>query len=107
MTLFAIGNPGLAEEYKLTFTFSRHVPSVEVEWSVKDKTPEKLPEGGWLCFPFAVDKPHFTVGRPGGPIDPAHDIIPGTNRHLMAVASGVAITDAHDAGVVLCPLDSL
>ena len=70
------------------------------------KTPNPIPEGGWLCFPFAVEKPHFTLGRPGGPIDPAKDIVPGTNRHLSAVSTGVAITGPDRTGMALCPLDS-
>jgi hypothetical protein len=77
-----------------------------VEWNVAEKHPEKYPEGGWLCFPFAVERPRFTVGRPGGAIDPAIDIIAGANRHLMAVATGVAVTGDAGAGMALCPLDS-
>lgn len=96
----------LAKGCTLTFTFSRHSGSVEVEWSVLDKTPDKMPEGGWLCFPFAVNDPLFTVGRLGGPINPATDIVPGANRHLMAISSGVAMTCADQSGVALCPLDS-
>ena len=96
----------LAKKITLTFSFSRHSPSVDVEWSVSGKTPDKMPEGGWLCFPFAVKDPLFTVGRLGGPINPATDIVPGANRHLMAVSSGVAITSAEQGGVALCPLDS-
>ncbi|MGO9110886.1 MAG: hypothetical protein ACLP9L_16820 [Thermoguttaceae bacterium] len=97
---------GLAEGYTMEFTFPRHEPSVELKWSVNHKTPNPIPEGGWLCFPFAVQEPQFTLGRLGAPIDPATDIIPGTNRHLSAVSTGVAITAADKAGVALCPLDS-
>jgi hypothetical protein len=106
VTLTAADTKGLAKAYSLRFTFSRHDSSVEVEWSVTDKTPDKMPEGGWLCFPFAVKKPQFTLGRPGSLIDPAKDIIPGAGRHLYAVATGVAITGADRKGVGLCPLDS-
>ena len=97
---------GLAEGYTLTFSFPRHENWVEVKWEVRNKTADKHPEGGWLCFPFAVADPHFTVGRPGAPIDPARDIVPGTNRHLMAVASGVAINAPDGSGAALCPIDS-
>jgi hypothetical protein len=106
VTLTAGDPKGLAEGYTLTFTFPRHEPSVEVEWRVTGKTADKHPEGGWLCFPFAVDQPRFTVGRLGAPIDPAADIVPGTNRHLMAVASGVVLTGADGSGAGVCPLDS-
>lgn len=97
---------GLAKGYEMTFTFPRYEAWVDVEWTVKDKTADKHPEGGWLCFPFAVENPHFMVGRPGAPIDPAKDIVPGSNRHLMAVASGVSLTSPDGSGAALCPIDA-
>jgi alpha-mannosidase len=96
----------LARGYTLTFTFPRHGPLVDVEWRVTEKTPDKIPEGGWLCFPLAIDKPHFTLGRPGGPINPATDIIRGGNRYLYAVATGATIADANNVGASVCPIDS-
>ena len=81
----------LAKAYTMTFTFPRHAALVDVEWSVIDKTLDKIPEGGWLCFPLAIDHPKFTLGRLGGPIDPATDIIPGGNRSLYAVTTGATI----------------
>ena len=106
VTLTAGDTKGLAKSYVLTFTFPRNSDYVDVEWHVVDKTADKLPEGGWLCFPLAAQKPRFTVGRPGAPIDPTKDILPGANRHLMAVATGVAITGPDKAGAAVCPLDS-
>jgi alpha-mannosidase len=105
-TLTTTETGGFAGQYTLVFTFPRNEPFVDVEWKVENKTPEKHPEGGWLCFPFAVEKPTFTVGRLGGPINPATDIIPGTNRNLMAVTTGVALTQADNSGLVLSPMDS-
>ena len=105
-TLTAVTTDGFAKGYKLTFTFPRYAAYVDVEWAVESKTPDKQAEGGWLCFPFNVEKPTFTAGRLGGPIDPAKDIIPGSNRHLMAVATGVAITQADQSGVVLTSADA-
>lgn len=96
----------LAKDCSLKFTFSRYNNSVEVEWSISDKTPDKTPEGGWLCFPFAVVKPQFKLGRLGGPVNPAMEIITGANRHLFAVDTGVTITGADGDQVSLCPLDS-
>ena len=106
VTLKSVDPKGLAKSYVMIFTFPRHEPFVEVEWRVEGKTADKHPEGGWLCFPFAVAKPLFTVGRPGAPINPATDIVAGTNRHLMAVTSGVALTGADGTGAAMCPLDS-
>ena len=105
-TLTAVETNGFARGYTLTFTFPRNAGYVDVEWSVESKTADKQPEGGWLCFPFKVEKPNFTVGRLGGPINPAKDIIPGTNRHLMAATTGVSITQADNSGVALTSMDA-
>ena len=104
--LSAIETHNYARKYTMVFTFPRNEAYIDIEWKVDTKTPEKNPEGGWLCFPFAVDNPTFTIGRLGGPINPATDIIPGTNRNLMAVNTGVAITQADQTGMVLSPMDS-
>ena len=105
-TLTTTQTQGFAKSYTLIFTFPRNQAYVDVEWKVEEKNPEKHPEGGWLCFPFAIDKPTFTVGRLGGPINPATDIISGTNRNLMAVNTGVTISQADQTGVALSPMDS-
>jgi len=105
-TLTAGDTKGLGQVITLTFTFDRHSPAVECEWKVTNKTPNPIPAGGWLCFPFAVKEPRFTLGRPGGPIDPATDIIPGAGRYRFAVTTGVTIAGADKTGVSLCPIDS-
>ncbi len=105
-TLTPADTRGLAKGYKLVFSFPRHEGYVDVEWFVDSKIPEKHPEGGWLCFPLAVKQPVFTVGRLGGMVDPSKDIIAGTNRYLMAVSSGVAVTGSDRSGVGLSPVDS-
>ncbi len=106
VTLTGCDTKGLAKAYTVRFTFNRFEAHVEVEWAVDAKTPDKTPEGGWLCFPFAVADPLFTVGRLGGPVNPATDIVSGANRHLMAVTSGVAMTSPDKSGMALCPIDS-
>lgn len=105
-TLTAISTRGFAEKYTLVFSFPRKANCVDVEWFVDSKTAEKLPEGGWLCFPFAVRDPQFTVGRLGGPINPVTDLISGSNKYLMAVNSGVSITQKDKSGIGLVSKDS-
>lgn len=104
--LTAQSTDGYAKAYTLTFTFPHNAAYVDVEWSVDSKTAEKQPEGGWLCFPFKVEKPRFTVGRLGGSINPATDIVSGTNRHLMAVTTGVSITSANQSGAAISSIDA-
>jgi hypothetical protein len=77
-----------------------------VEWSVEEKTPNPVPEGGWLCLPFAIDKPTFRLGRMGSIIDPATDIVDGGNRCLLCLNSGMTVTGADGFGVGMCMLDS-
>lgn len=105
-TLTATQTLGLAKRITIAVIFPRHQPSVEIQWTVVDKTPDPLPEGGWLCFPFAVAKPRFQLGRLGAPIDPVNDIVRGANRHYFCLNSGLTIVDPDDAGVGLCPIDS-
>ena len=105
-TLTAIDTLGLAKGIALAITFPHRQPYVEVEWRVTDKTPDPMPEGGWLCFPFAVTQPRFLLGRLGGPIDPTKDIVAGANRHYFCLNTGLTITGQDGAGIGLCPLDS-
>jgi len=105
-TLTAQDTLGLAKGISLVFTCYRHEPSLEVEWRVNDKTPDPIPEGGWLCFPFGIEQPRFLLGRLGGPIDPTKDIVAGANRHYFCLNNGLAITGRDGSGIGLCPIDS-
>jgi hypothetical protein len=79
---------------------------VDVEWRVTDKTPDPLPEGGWLCFPFAVNQPQYQLGRLGGPINPTKDIVTGANKTLICLSTGLTITAPDHTGIGLCPVNS-
>ncbi len=105
-TLTATDPLGLADSITLVFTLYHQQPGVDVEWHVTNKTADPRPEGGWLCFPFKVAQPRFLLGRLGGPIDPAKDIVAGANRHYFCLNSGLTITGQDGSGVGLCPLDS-
>ena len=106
VTLTATDAMGLAKGISLVFTFPCNQASIDVEWRVKEKTPDPIPEGGWLCFPFAVTEPNFLLGRLGGPIDPVKDIAPGANRHYFSINTGVSVTDDRGIGMGICPIDS-
>ena len=105
-TLTATDPLGLADSIVLVFTLYRQQPSVDVEWRVTNKTLDPRPEGGWLCFPFDIAQPKFLLGRLGGPIDPAKDIVAGANRYYFCLNNGLTITGRDGGGVGLCPLDS-
>lgn len=72
-----------------------------------DKPADPWPEAGWICFPFKVNTPAFRVGRNGSIVDPVQDFaLPGVNRHLFAVGTGVAIFDNNKAGVGVCGMNT-
>ena len=64
---------------------------MDITWRVEDKTPDPIPEGGWICLPFNVEGPSFRVGRIGGTIDPAKDIIFGANRDILCADRAITV----------------
>jgi hypothetical protein len=105
-TLTAADTLGLAKAITIAITFHRNQPCVDVEWRITDKTADPIPEGGWLCFPFAVKQPQFLLGRLAGPIDPTKDIVTGANQDLLCLNSGLTLTGSDKTGVGLCPVNS-
>jgi hypothetical protein len=81
------------------------LPCVDLEVTLHDKPADPWPEAGWLCLPFKIDQPRFRLGRLGSLVDPARDIVPGANRHLFAVNTGLMFTGADGAGLGICPID--
>ena len=88
VTLTAKDTLGLAKGIALVVTLPHAEPWVDVEWRVNEKTPDPVPEGGWLCFPLAVKQPHYTLGRLGGPIDPAQGDRSGREQRLLLPEHG-------------------
>ena len=82
---------GLAKAYEMRFSFPDHLPCVDITWRVEDKTPDPIPEGGWLCLPFNVEGPTFRVGRIGGTIDPTKDIIFGANKDILCADRAITV----------------
>ncbi len=90
----------------LRLTLYAQLPCVDLEVTVSNKPADPWPEAGWLCLPFKIDSPQFRLGRLGGIVDPARDIVPGANHDLLAIHTGLAVFDEQRAGVGVCPLDS-
>lgn len=78
---------------------------VDLELSI-DKPADMWPEAGWICLPFKVKSPQFRVGRNGFIMDPKKDIIPGANRYMYAVGTGIAMFDKKGQGVGVCGPDT-
>ena len=106
VTLTAGDTFGLAKGFEIRFSFPDHAACVDILWRVTDKTPNPTPEGGWICLPFNVERPSFRVGRIGGTIDPAKDIIFFSNRNLMCVDRAITVRNGvMGAGVGVASAD--
>jgi hypothetical protein len=106
VTLTPDDTKGLANAYELRFSFPEARACVDIAWRVDGKTPDPLPEGGWICLPFNVDAPVFRVGRAGASIDPARDIIFGAIRDLFCTERAITVRrGAAGAGVAVASAD--
>jgi hypothetical protein len=82
------------------------LPWADLEITLHDKPIDPWPEAGWLCLPVKADEPQFHLGRLASIIDPARDVLPGANRHIFGLNSGLTITDGQGRGMGICPMDS-
>ena len=92
-------------ETSLRVTLHSRVPYLDLELTIKNKAKDNWPEADWLCLPFRLDSPQFRVARTLGAMDPARDILRGSNRHLYAVGAGLTMTGSDGASVSICPMD--
>jgi len=106
LTLHCADAAPLGKTVTIKYTLYEVQPYIDIEWAISGKTPNPIPEGGWLCLPFDIARPAFRLGRPGSIIDPTKDIIAGGNRHLICLNSGMTVTAPDGSGIGLCPLDS-
>ncbi len=81
-------------------------PYADLEVTLHDKPADPWPEAGWICLPCKVAAPQFRLGRLASLVDPAKDVVRGTNRHLFGVNSGLTMTDPQGRGVGLCSIDN-
>lgn len=88
----------LGHKYTVIFTLYHDKPYVEMVWSINGKPADAWPEGGWISFPFNIEKPQFKLGRPGAIVDPATDFVKGSNSDYCFLNSGMAVIDAKNQG---------
>ncbi len=81
-------------------------PAIDIALAIDGKRPDSWPEAGWMALPLNIDRPNFRLSRLGGIVDPAQDIIPGSNRHLLWLHHGMAVFGDDDYGVGICPIDA-
>jgi alpha-mannosidase len=87
-------------------TVYRDLPCVDLAVTLHDKPADSWPEAGWICLPISAASPQFRLGRLGSIVDPAHDLVPGSNHNLLGLNTGLAVIDQSGAGLAMCALDS-
>ena len=91
---------------QLRVTLYAGQPWLDLEWSIVHKTPDPWPEGGWLCFPLQADDPSFQLARLGSIVDPAKDLIPGSNHEILCLNGGLVVAGADGRRTGICPVDA-
>ncbi len=79
-------------DYTLIYSLYQNQPYLEVEWGITGKSPDPWPEGGWISFPFNIEKPQFRVGRLGAIVDPCNDYVKNSNLDYCFINSGITVT---------------
>jgi len=83
-----------------------HRPEVRFTFEGTAKEPDTWPEAGYFHFPLAIENSQFRLGRLGGIVDPATEIVRGSNRHFQWLRTGVAVFGEDGYGMGICPVDS-
>jgi hypothetical protein len=91
---------------QLRVTLYAGQPWLDLEWSIVHKTPDPWPEGGWLCFPLRADDPRFQLARLGSIVDPAKDLVPGSNHEILCLNGGLVVAGADGGRTGICPVDA-
>ncbi len=102
----AAAEGGLPCPITTRFVLYHDLPYLDVEVTLHGKPADPWPEAGWICFSANLKSPRFGLGRLGAIVNPATDLVPGSNHHVFGVNSGMYMIDPDDHGLGLCPLDS-
>ena len=77
------------------FVFPVDQPYLDVEITLHNKPRGSLARGRLaLSAGEGGATARYRLGRLGSIIDPAHDTLPGTNRYIWALNSGLTVTDS-------------
>jgi hypothetical protein len=96
----------IREATQLCITLYDDAPWLDLEWSIVNKTPDPWPEGGWLCFPLRAEDPSFRLARLGSIVDPAKDLVRGSNHELFCLNGGLLVSAADGSRTGICPIDA-
>lgn len=89
----------------LNVTLYEDQPYIDIKLSIVNKPATEEPEAGWIALPFKMNAPEYRIGRLGSVIDPAKDIIEGSQFNYIWSNSGLMIKDK-DYSVGICAMDA-
>lgn len=89
----------------LKVTLYEDMPYIDIKLSVVNKPATEEPEAGWIALPFRTVEPEYRVGRLGSVIDPAKDLIEGSQFNYIWSNSGLMIKDK-EYSIGICALDA-
>jgi len=85
-------------DFTLIYSLYAEKPYLEVRWGISGKSPEPWPEGGWISFPFNINKPEFRLGRLGAVVDPSADYVKNSNLDYCFINTGLAVIESGNNG---------
>ena len=89
----------------LTVTLYEDLPFIDLKLNVVNKPATEESEAGWFALPFRMENPEYRIGRIGSVINPAEDLIEGSQFNYIWSNSGIMVRDgSYSLGI--CPLDS-
>ena len=105
---FLVPDKSLGEEKHtagLVVTLYEDVPYIDLKLAIVNKPATEEAEAGWISLPFNIKNPQFRIGRIGSVVDPAKDIIAGSQFNYILANTGLTIHQgSYSIGV--CPLDA-
>jgi hypothetical protein len=104
--LKAAPHGNIPDATQLRVTLHAAAPWLDLEWSIPRKTPDPWPEAGWLCFPLRADDPTFRLARLGCIVDPAKDLVRGSNHEIFCLSGGLLVNGSEGGSTGICPIDS-
>ena len=89
------------QKFIVTYTLYEGESYIEINWGVHGKSPDPIPEAGWLSFPFDLNQPEYRLLRTGGITDPKKEFIPRTNLHYNFLNTSMALFDNSGKGYAI------
>ena len=89
----------------MTVTLYEDLPYIDMKLAIVNKPATEESEAGWIALPFEMRNPEYRIGRVGSVIDPAKDLIEGSQFNYIWSNSGILMRDG-DYSVGVCPMDA-